>query len=420
MTLTATPNLRHDLLTYKGNLKKARYGWIRLTPAYSVHLVEQLINEGTKGDGRVLDPFCGTGTSALLCAEKGIAADTTDINPFLVWLATVKTRAYNESDILNFFEAANSITATLRSTRNGSDSGLAWAPNLHQLEKWWAPDILVLLSRTWSEIRRTESSSRVVSDLLKVVFCRVLIDHANVSFSHQSMSFKKPLDQDLLLPLETSPKSQFIDSWKQSMRLIGEAAASPIEREPDVHLLDARDLSKLPANGFTAVITSPPYPNRMSYIRELRPYMYWLRFLNDGRQAGELDWQAIGGTWGRATSNLGKWTPNGSRPIPFKGFDKILGGIGLKSALLSKYVHKYFVDTTAHLESLYRVVAPGGGVSYIVGNSKFYDVMLPVEKIYAGILSSVGFKDVGIQTIRKRTSKKELFEFLVVGKKPRR
>ncbi|WP_322490103.1 hypothetical protein [Chloroflexus sp.] len=42
---------------------------------------------------------------------------------------------------------------------------------------------------------------------------------------------------------------------------------------------------------FTAslVITSPPYPNRMSYIRELRPYMYWLGYLNNGRDAGELD-----------------------------------------------------------------------------------------------------------------------------------
>lgn len=45
----------------------------------------------------------------------------------------------------------------------------------------------------------------------------------------------------------------------------------------------------------------------MSYIRELRPYMYWLGFLNKAKEAGELDWKAIGGTWGIATSRLSCW-----------------------------------------------------------------------------------------------------------------
>lgn len=419
MTLTEAPGRRQDHLTYKGNLKKARYGWIRLTPAYSVHLVEKLIEEETRGEGRVLDPFCGTGTTALLCAEKGIAADTTDINPFLVWLATVKTRSYSETVIHEFSEAAESIAIAIRKSRDGLSES-SWTPDLHQLEKWWTPETLAILAQAWTRISTSEAHSRTTSDLLKIVFCRVLIEHANVSFSHQSMSFKKPRDHDLLLPFDSSPKDQFIESWKKSARLIAEAASSPIEREPTVHLSDARELSCLPTNSFTAVITSPPYPNRMSYIRELRPYMYWLRFLSDGRQAGELDWNAIGGTWGCATSNLGKWAPNGSDKIPFRGFEKIITLIGIKSPLLSKYVHKYFVDTVAHLAALNRVVAPGGKVAYIVGNSKFYDVMLPVEQVYAAILASVGFQDVRIETIRKRTSKKELFEFLVSGRKPRR
>lgn len=42
--------------------------------------------------------------------------------------------------------------------------------------------------------------------------------------------------------------------------------------------------------------TSPHYPNRISYIRELRPYMYWMKFLGEAREAGEMDWKAIGGT----------------------------------------------------------------------------------------------------------------------------
>jgi hypothetical protein len=58
-------------------------------------------------------------------------------------------------------------------------------------------------------------------------------------------------------------------------------------------------------------------------------------------------------------------------------------------------------------------------VHYVVGNSKFYDVMLPVERIFGSLFAAAGFEDVAIRTLRKRTSKKELFEYVVSARKPR-
>ena len=97
---------RREHLTFKGNLRHTRYGWLRLTPAYSVHQVEELLDPT---DATVLDPFCGTGTTALVCAEHGVACDTTEINPFLVWLATAKTRPYGGADIDAFVAAATLV-----------------------------------------------------------------------------------------------------------------------------------------------------------------------------------------------------------------------------------------------------------------------------------------------------------------------
>jgi hypothetical protein len=156
----------------------------------------------------------------------------------------------------------------------------------------------------------------------------------------------------------------------------------------------------------------------MSYIRELRPYLYWLGYLKDQREAGELDWQAIGGTWGCATSNVGKWQPPSDVEVPYAGFSKIVASVAQHSPLLSRYIHKYFYDMVHHCFELYRVVRPRGVINYIVGNSKFYDVMLPVESIYAAMFEAAGFQDIEVRNIRKRTSKKELFEFVVSGKKP--
>src|SRR5262245_48091231 len=109
---------RHDHLTFRGNLRQSRYGWLRLTPAYSVHLVGELLSTLNARGERVLDPFCGTGTTALACAERGISAETSDINPFLVWLARTKTRVYSNAAIARFqrlaldFERSFTATAT--------------------------------------------------------------------------------------------------------------------------------------------------------------------------------------------------------------------------------------------------------------------------------------------------------------------
>jgi len=56
-------------------------------------------------------------------------------------------------------------------------------------------------------------------------------------------------------------------------------------------------------------------------------------------------------------------------------------------------------------------------VHYVVGNSKFFDVLLPVEQIFAEIFELSGFRAARVTTLRKRTSKRELYEYLVSATK---
>lgn len=404
---------RLDHLSFKGNGKNTRYGWLRLTPAYSVHLVSELLDAQSTTASVVLDPFCGTGTTALVCAERGIECDTTDINPFLLWLGRTKASVYGIEDIEALRERSLLVA---RDIQLAGDEPI-WLPALHQIEKWWDENTLKALARTMHSIRETpETIPEKVLNLLKIAFCRTMIDQANVSFAHQSMSFKQT--RALVMFPETQ-EEMVVNSWRQSISQLANAALSTTVSAPRFLFCDARNLNTaLEIDRYSCVITSPPYPNRMSYIRELRPYMYWLGYLNSGREAGELDWQAIGGTWGCATSNLSKWEPDPNIEIPFVGFNTILESIANHSTTLSKYVQKYFYDMVLHCNGLFQVVRSGGTVNYIVGNSKFYDVLLPVEAIFASLFEAVGFTNVRIRVIRKRSSKKELFEFVVSATKP--
>lgn len=170
---------RQDRLTFKGNLKDTRYGWLRLTPAYSVHLVSEILADQIVPGDTVLDPFCGTGTTALACAEAGIACDTSDINPFLIWLTRAKTRPYLASDIHDFHRIGREVSDVVRS----GNSTLEWLPPIHQIEKWWDESTLNALGRAIATINLQASLvGETTLDLLRVAFCRTMIEQANVSW----------------------------------------------------------------------------------------------------------------------------------------------------------------------------------------------------------------------------------------------
>jgi|ERR1700733_637657 len=413
MAIRALPLPRFDHLTYRGNSKHTRYGWLRLTPAFSIHLILDLI-QALPANARVLDPFCGTGTTALVCAEEGIDSDTTDINPFLLWLGAAKCRQYSAKELAEAHGVAHEVVAALRST-NGTKP---WLPPLFQIEKWWDGPLLDKIAKVRAVIgERSGELSDNASNLLKVAFCRTMIETANVSFGHQSMSFKKVSDQ-MTFAVPSDVAETVIANWQAATLSIFNAAETSIASQPNFIYCDARNLrEKFESESFDCVITSPPYPNRMSYIRELRPYMYWLGYLEDAKKAGEMDWEAIGGTWGCATSNLTKWEHPADIKVPYEQFPEILSDIAKQSSLLSRYVEKYFCDMVVHVRNLFEVVNTGGAVHYVVGNSKFYDVLLPVEEIFAALFRATGFRDVRVEPIRKRSSKKELFEYLVSARK---
>jgi hypothetical protein len=157
----------------------------------------------------------------------------------------------------------------------------------------------------------------------------------------------------------------------------------------------------------------------MSYIRELRPYMYWLRYLTDAKEAGELDWESIGGTWGIATSRVAGWETEERIPTLELDLQRTLSeikGSGAPNAdLLARYVHKYSLDMWKHFRSVVEGLNHGGRAIYVVGNSSFYGHPVAMQEWYATLMREAGFREVSVTAIRKRNSKKELFEFAVEG-----
>ncbi len=393
--------------TFKYNRNFERHGWLRLTPAYSVKLVNELVQQ-TKLEHQdevfILDPFSGTATTGLVAAQAGFLAYMYDINPFLVWLGNAKCAPYSTANIKRVKQAILAITESYEQYLGAEN----WVPNIHKIERWWSTQTLTILSAMRRAIvdELGEPVEDDINGLVWIGFCRLIIDTSAAAFNHVSMSFQDET---------TIHASQTIELlFSEILNSIVASASHPIEGLARVYEGDARTIE---TNGvaYTHVITSPPYPNRISYIRELRPYMYWTKFLTEARAAGELDWKAIGGTWGVATSRLKDWkAQHDNLPDELYRVCEAIENCDNKNALLmSRYVHKYFHDMYQHLAALRTTLATGAKLRYIVGNSTFYNIRVDTERLLALILQKLEYHDITQQIVRKRNSKKELFEFCV-------
>lgn len=401
-------------LTFKHNRKKGRYGWLRLTPAYSLKMVRRYL-PSTQNPGIVFDPFCGTGTTPLYAGYRGLDAYALELNPFLVWFARIKTDVYDEY-VINELNAASAL---ILSHIDSGHVNLVDPPPIRNIDRWWSAPALAFLRAVKGGIEsyRSQSSSKDVIDLLYICFCRTLIKISNAAFNHQSVSFD---DNNQLSLFDETDRYKAI--FSADTRFVADSAIHNPSVVPRIIQGDARNVKEHLPLTVDLVITSPPYPNRMSYIRELRPYMYWLGYLEEASEAGELDWKAIGGTWGAATSRLSDWkrdTVNGYYPPYFEEILKQIADDSNKNGRkMANYIARYFEDVLQHFGSLTKVLNPGAQIHYVVGNSTFYDVLVPVERLYKEIMDLVGLSETKIETVRKRNSKRELYEFTVSGRIP--
>ncbi|QLE54915.1 DNA methyltransferase [Nostoc sp. TCL26-01] len=393
--------------TFKANRNLGRHAWLRLTPAYGVKLVEKLITSVAE-EAVILDPFSGTATTGLVAAEKGYRAIAFDINPFLIWLGNVKCNNYSQNHLTDLYTGVEKALEEYKCLTQQKH----WTPQIFNIERWWSTNTLNFIAGLRAALVHQfgEPTEDSIYNLVWVAFCRLVIETSSAAFNHVSMSFN---DTKNNFEIDYIP-----ELFLSIFDFILKTAATRIAGSAQFIEMDARHITTLDNIKINKVITSPPYPNRISYIRELRPYMYWTKFLHEAKEAGELDWLAVGGTWGIATSRLLSWQMQ-EENLPqevFSVVDKIKCSDGKNAQLLSIYVLKYFHDMHLHLSSLRSILHNDAELNYIVGNSTFFGNMVDTASLMIASMHILGYSDINLEIIRKRNCNKALYEYCISAK----
>src|SRR6266550_4065590 len=90
---TPKPLIEPIQATFRGGQKELLHNWYPYLEGYSPRFVEQVIEEFAPEASVILDPFGGTGTTALTAAKLGRHGLYCELNPLLQYLIEVKVLA---------------------------------------------------------------------------------------------------------------------------------------------------------------------------------------------------------------------------------------------------------------------------------------------------------------------------------------
>jgi hypothetical protein len=397
-------------ITFQAGQQESAHRWYRLTPSFAPSLVRFFLAEfGVSRDALVFDPFCGRGTTILECQKQGIRGLGLEINPLLHTVGALSLQWQPQQSTL-FADFLNGLTAQTRRERRRPlpavlrARGLA-LPDIHDVYRWWQEDVLrdLLIAR---QLVHAPAYVPILHYLWLAVNAAAL-ECANIHRNHPTITFDD--DHDRVIDVSQTVAARVGD-------IVADLRELPVAHSGLGRIVRHNSCSPLgPAleegAQITHAISSPPYPNRFSYIHQTRPQLHFMELLRNRAEATEIDLVTIGGTWGRATSNLSREPIE--PPSPLRSLLSFRNELGARSLLMCNYATKYFLDLDTHIAELRRVVRSGFHGAYVVGNSRLAGVDIYTEAILAQLFERHGFQVERLLLFRKRGGRRRLYETAV-------
>lgn len=274
--------------TLQGQLERAaRTARSRQATRYSVHglheykgkfnpqVAKALLNIfGIRSGARVLDPFCGSGTTLVECAHSEVSGVGVDLNPFAVFLANAKLHALG-TPVRELRATLDRVSARL--TQNGHDPARHTDPRMKYLRSWFAPDVLRVIETIRTAI---EGFTGKHAPVFLAIASNLLRDYSQQDPKDLRIRRRRT-------PLPEIPFPQAFSTACARFFQHLEAAQSVLGTNLPLCAAEQGDAAALSPNSapFDAAITSPPYAMALPYIDTQRLSLVWLGLLEPSKIA---------------------------------------------------------------------------------------------------------------------------------------
>lgn len=359
--------------------------WRRFKEAFAPELIEQAICETPGAVRHIVDPFGGSGTTALAAQFLGVRPITIEVNPFLADLIEAKIGRVDMDRATFDLRAVVEMVAGAKPPRPVFVGAPATFVEPGRDGRWiFARDVAARILAYRHAIEKLVDAD--IRRLLRVALASTLIPVSNVTISGKGRRYRNGWERR-----PTSPElvdQLFRDGVVQALYDLRRYGS---RRCRDYVMLrgDARDLASLVGEHDLAVF-SPPYPNSFDYTDVYNVELWAMGYI--GGQAENLRLR-------RATlrSHVQILRDMSAAGLQSPLLNRTVGALQeARSRLWNRHIPEmigaYMADMLKVLKGLHAGLRPQGRVYMVVGDSRYATIDVSVGAILAELAPSHGFR----------------------------
>lgn len=385
------------IMQFNKNKKEPIHRWYSFVEGYSKDFIDSIIKEMGTNQLICLDPFSGSGTTALELQNRGIECYSFEVNPLMYKISKVKLEpTYNVEKIKEYF---NQIIKKRNEFHIDTSTNFKTLVESDKIKKWnYDEHVYIAVKKIQYSIEQIRDIK--YRDLFLVALSAILLDVSNLYRNGKCLSYKKnwqsnPLNEkDVFQRFDNKIQNEIITDIpyfknstliQNSRKLFFEDCRKGIEKEIADNILDL-------------VITSPPYLNSRDYTDT---YMLELKtlFYNEYDQITSLRRNTIRShvqiKWKDSTVLTNKLLEETLRKL-----DSAKQSAKEWNSSILDMVRLYFVDIDILFKSIYKKLKIGGKIYFNVSNSAYFNVLINTIEIICSLAENIGFKVVEIRKAR--------------------
>lgn len=412
-----------------GDLNRVRAGdlgahqWYRFVLCFPPHLVRNYLQRfNLDAQHRLLDPFCGTGTTLVECKKCGVPSVGLEAHPMAHFATQVKIDWSLDADGL--WEHACGVARAAKEVLDSqgcSDDGPLFS-KVRDGNHGVAPELRTLPAEQWSLLLRGSISPLPLHKTLVLLDTLRGMEHPRY-LRHELLALAKALVSSIANlhfgpEVGVGPPQQdaaVVDAWLACVReMVADLRELQHCQGTPARVLqgDARQLRDIlqPAS-IDAVITSPPYPNEKDYTRTTRLESVLLGFIKDRAALRELKQTLLRSN----TRNVYKGDDDDLWIATHPVIQRLAEAIEARrlelrkdsgfERLYARVTKLYFGGMARHFAELRHLLRPGARLAYVVGDQASYlRVMIRTGQLLGEIARSLGYEVSGIDLFRTRLS----------------
>ncbi|MBK0053101.1 DNA methyltransferase [Stenotrophomonas sp. S39] len=392
-------------------------GWHHFKEAFAPEVIARAVNESAREVRSCLDPFGGSGTTALACQFLGVEPTTVEVNPYLADLIEAKLSSYDADDLALDLSR---VVAAVGSRRRAS---LARFKNVPPTFIESASQDRWVFNRNVAEriachLEAIEQLARPTHRrLFKAMLGGMLISVSNVLINGKGRRYRSNWQERDIPP-------RLVDELfeERTRHAIKEIHAHRMRRHRGYHVLRGTCIEQIAGSKKSDLaVFSPPYPNSFDYTDVYNVELWMLGYLGGKDANRDLRMSTL-------CSHVQIKREFAPAPKGSRRLNLALGRLArVKGELWSPWIPEmvggYFHDMAQVMAALHGRLNDRGEIWAVVGDSRYAGIRIQVANILADLAAPLGFEVVKVEPFRSMRSsaqqggKQELDESLVILRK---